>query len=219
MLNTFRCEITHLDACIWVPVPASKHWILIFTNFFLICLASFHCSGGFHALDLWVSRWLLRGVVMTYSTDQQLFIPPGLQIIHIYASGSRLFSGVAAILRVDQSHLLRRAQSISTSSRAEDFLFGCPCQGTAGEGCKDSNTEAESAALAGRQTQNKKKLLGFAQIPMCGQQGPPEVSSEWKEPHWCMVKAMPTDVLPPVAKRLDILSKFPLFSLFWGVFL
>lgn len=146
-----------------LPLSTGFWYFLIF---FLICLASFHCSAGFHALDLWVSRWLLRGVVMMHSTDRQLFIPPGLQIIHIYASGSRLFSWVAAILEVDQSHLLHRAQGISTSSRAENFLFGCPCQEIAGEGCKDSNTEAEHAGMVGRQTQNGKKHLEFAQTPV-----------------------------------------------------
>lgn len=39
---------------------------------------------------------------MTHSVEQQLFIPPGLWIIHIYASESRLFSRAAAILQAGQ---------------------------------------------------------------------------------------------------------------------
>lgn len=167
MLNTFSCEITHLDACI----QTSKHWILIFSHFIpnLLGIISLQCCFPcFGSVGVQVAS---GGVVMTHSTAQQLFIPPGLQIIHIYASGSRLFSCMSAILQVDQSHLSQRAQGISKSNRAENFLFGCPCQGTAGEGCKDSNREAESADVAGRQTQNGKKLLGFAQslvVPPAG---------------------------------------------------
>lgn len=142
-----------------LPLSTGFWYFLIFPN--LLGIISLQCCFPcFGSLGVQVAS---GGVVMTHSTAQQLFIPPGLQIIHIYASGSRLFSCMSAIVQVDQSHLSHRAQGISTSSRAEVFLFGCPCQGTAGEGCKDR--EAESADMAGRQTQNGEKALGICRNP------------------------------------------------------
>lgn len=125
----------HLDACIWVSVPAFKHWILIFSNIFLICLASFHCRGGFHALDPWVSRMASDGCChdaqhrttafhSPWTADnphlciwEQAFLSSGCYSASW--SGSIYYIGHSAFLRV---------------ARLEDFQFGCACQGTAGEG-------------------------------------------------------------------------------------
>lgn len=46
--------------------------------------------------------WVLGDVVVTHNAEPWLFTPPGLLIIHIYASESRLFSQAAAIRQPGQ---------------------------------------------------------------------------------------------------------------------
>lgn len=162
MLNTFSCEITHLDACIWISGPASKHWILIFSIFFpnLLGIISLQCwFPPFGPLGVQVAS----EVVMTHSTDQQLFIPLDYRL--------SIFMHLGAGFSLECQLFCRLIKAIYCTGhfheqQSRGFLFGYPCQGTAGEGCKDSNTEAESADMGGRQTQNRKNLLGFAQTPV-----------------------------------------------------
>lgn len=161
-----------------LPLSTGFWYFLIF---FLICLASFLCSAGFHALGLWVSRWLLRGVVMTHSTGQQLFIPPGLQIIHIYASGSRLFSPVSAILQVDQSHLLHRAFPQAAEQRI--FCLEAPAWELLEKGAKPAAQRQKVLIWQAGKHKMGKSSWGLHRPRWCHQQGPPEVSSKWKEPH------------------------------------
>ena len=152
-----------------------------------------------------------------HSTDQQLFIPPGLRIIHIYASESRLFSRVAAVLQASvRSHLLHRAQCISMSGSAEGFSVWMCLPGNRWRRMAKTATQRQKVLIQqAHEHKMWKSSRGLHGPWWCHQRGPAEVSSKWKEPRWYMVKATLTDVLPPAAKKSDNLGQFPLFSLFF----
>lgn len=181
MLITLNCEITHLDACIWISVPASKHWILIFSDFFfpnLLGIVSLQCwfpffgSLGVHVASEGCCHDAQHRATAFYSpwtTDNP----------HLCIWEQAFLFSVCYSAGWSEPSI---TQGISTSSGVEDFLSGGPCQGTAGEGCKVSNTEAKSADMAGRKIQNGKKLLGFAQTLVV----PPAETTwgqQWMEVH------------------------------------
>lgn len=94
--------------------------------------------------------WLLTGAVMTHSTEQQLFIPPGLRIIHIYASESRLFSRVAAIPQAGQDPSITQGTVHFYEWQGwRIFNLDVPAREPLEKDGRDGNTKAESADTAG----------------------------------------------------------------------
>lgn len=152
---------------------------------------------------------------MTHSTDQEHFIPPGLRIIHISASESRLFPRVAAILQAGQEPPITQGTvHFHKWQRWRIFYLDAPARELLEKDGEDDTTEAEST-VTHQSEMEVEEALGCCTGPggATSGWGPAKVSSKWKEPHWCMVKTIPTDVLLPAARSQTSWDNF-LFPLY-----
>lgn len=170
---------------------------------------------------LWTSvrpGWLLGGVAMTHSTERQLFIPPGLRIIHVYASESRLFSRAAAILQAGQQPSITQGTGhFQERQHWRIFRLDVPIMEPLEKGGKMTTRRQKVLLQQARKHKTWKSSWGLHRHWQWHQRGPAKVSSKWKEPCRCMVKATLTDALHPAAKKTDTLGQFPLFCLFFKI--
>lgn len=148
---------------------------------------------------------------MTHSTDQEHFIPPGLRIIHISASESRLFPRVAAILQaVQEPPITQGTVHFHKWQRWRIFYLDAPARELLEKDGEDNTTEAEST-VTHQSEMEVEEALGCCTGPSGATSGDQPRSAAsgrnhtgaWSKPHQQMCCC-----LLPEVRHLGTISSF-----------